>query len=55
MIYLYDLLIDSATESAKEDEQVHTTRLKERQNNQKIRTRARSKSPAPPAMQGKLK
>ena len=46
--------LDSATESAKEDEQLHSIKVKEKQTIQKVRARARSKSPAPPGMQGKV-
>ena len=47
-------LTDSATESAKEDEQLQTPKTKEKQTIQKVSARARSKSPAPPGMQGNV-
>ena len=52
-MYLLYYSLDSATESAKEDEQLHSTKGKEKQAGLKVRTRARSKSPAPPGMKGK--
>ena len=50
--YLYYYILDSATESAKEDEQSQSTKGKEKQVGIKVKTRTRSKSPAAPGMQG---
>ena len=52
--YLYYYILDSATESAKEDEQSQSTKGKEKQVGIKVKTRTRSKSPAAPGMQGKF-
>ena len=46
--------LDSATESAQEGEQLHSRKDKEKQPGLKAKNRARSKSPAPPGMKGKL-